>query len=434
MKHLIARVEPGSLAREAGIRAGDRLVSIGGKDVIDWLDYQAFTCERNVKLVVERDGQRAEYGFVKDEYEPLGLSFDTEMMSRTWECVNHCQFCFVDQLPGYVRDSLRVKDDDWRLSLMMGNFVTLTNVSDSELRRIIDRHASPLYISVHATDPELRERLVGCKRAGLLMDQLRALQRGGIRFHAQAVICPGINDGDQLERTIRELAQMYPACMDVGIVPVGLTKFKNPDLRPFTGEEARKAMEICERWREKMTRETGEPFVYPTDEFYLIAGMDFPPEESYGSFDQIENGVGLYRLLESEMAWAYEEADLRRARAGTALIATGVSAAPLMKRLTEKFPIPGVKVEILPVVNRFFGDTVTVAGLLTGGDLKDALMGRTADRILITECMLREGEDVFLDGMTLNELQNSVSAPIVKVGRRGEDLLNALCGAEIVGG
>ena len=434
MKHLIAHIEPGSLAEEAGIRAGDRLVTVNGQKVVDWLDYQAFTCAEDVSVVVERDGEQTEYEFEKDEYEPLGLSFDTELMSRTRECVNKCQFCFVDQLPGYVRDSLRVKDDDWRLSLMMGNFVTLTNVSDAELKRIIDRHASPLYISVHATDPELRVSLVGCPRAGMMMDQLRRLAAGGIRFHAQAVICPGLNDGAALEKTISDLAGLFPACLDVGIVPVGLTRFKNPDMRVFTRPEARDALAICQKWRDRMYKEHGEYFVYPTDEFYLLAGMDFPPEESYGDYSQIENGVGLYRLLESELHWAYGEADLTRAVPGRALIATGVSAAPLLKTLTDQHPIPGVTVDILPVTNRFFGETVTVAGLLTGGDLKDALAGVQADRILITECMLREGEDVFLDGMTLSELQNSVCAPIIKVGRRGEDLLNALCGAEIVGG
>jgi len=433
MKHLIAHVEAGSLAENLGIMPGDLLVNINGREVNDWLDYQAFTCVEDMSLVTERDGEETEYLFQKDEYEPLGLSFDTELMSKTRECVNHCVFCFVDQLPENARDSLKVKDDDWRLSLMMGNFVTLTNVSDSELDRIIERHASPLYISVHATNGRLRKQMIGCPRADKLISQLNKLRQGGIRFHAQAVICPGVNDGEALEETISDLSQFYPDCMSLAIVPVGLTKYKNPDIHPFSAEEARRALKICEKWRARMYKKHGTQFVFPSDEFYLLAEKELPPEETYEDYAQIENGVGLYRLLEMELDMAYDQADMKRVRPGKVLIATGVSAAPLMQKLCASHPLPGADVEVLPIVNRFFGETVTVAGLITGGDLKDALQGKTADRILITECMLREGENVFLDGMTLDEVQNSVSCPIVTVGRRGEDLLNALAGADIGG-
>ena len=223
MPHKIIAVEPGSIADQLGIRPGDSLVTINGKKIIDWIDYQAFCSEEDIDLVTERDGEEIEYSLEKDEWEPLGLTFDSQLLTKVRECVNHCAFCFVDQLPDHVRPSLRVKDDDWRLSLMMGNFVTMTNVSDRELERIIARHASPLYISVHTTNPELRARLLDQPLAAKIMKQLHRLAEGGISFHTQAVLCPGLNDGPELERMINDLSALWPMCQSMAIVPVGLT-------------------------------------------------------------------------------------------------------------------------------------------------------------------------------------------------------------------
>ncbi len=430
MPHTIIAVEPGSIAEQLELRAGDRLVSINGRQVIDWIDYQAFTSEESITLVVERDGEETEYSLEKDDWEPLGLTFDSQLMSGVRECVNKCIFCFVDQLPACARESLRVKDDDWRLSLMMGNFVTLTNVSESELRRIVERHASPLYISVHTTDMKLRAYMLGTERGALLMKQLNRLKEGDIQFHAQAVLCPGINDGPQMEKTIADLAALYPACQSLALVPVGLTDHREGlcGLRKYTRDEARAVLDAAEKWQKKLLKKYGTNFVFPADEFYLAAKRPVPPDEFYEDYAQIENGIGMMRLLETELEEAWEEADLESARPGRLIVVTGVSVAPFMKSLMKRFRIPGVEVEVVPIENGFFGPSVTVTGLLTGSDLIRGLAGRSADRVLITECMLRDQEDVFLDDMTLDEVQEKVGIPFVKVGRRGDELLDAMMG------
>ena len=432
MPQKIIAVEPGSIAEQLELRAGDLLMSVNGKRVIDWIDYQAFTSEEHIDLVIQRDGEETEYSLDKDDWEPLGLTFDSQLMSGVRECVNKCIFCFVDQLPACARDSLRVKDDDWRLSLMMGSFVTLTNVSDSELQRIVDRHASPLYVSVHATDMKLRAYMLGTERGALLMKQLNRLKAGGIQFHAQAVLCPGINDGPQLEKTIADLAALYPACQSLALVPVGLTNHREGlcGLRKYTRDEARAVLDIAEKWQKKCLKKFDSNFVFPADEFYLAAKRPVPPDEFYEDYAQIENGIGMMRLLETELEEAYGEADLDSARPGRLIIVTGVSVAPFMKSLVKRFQIPGVEVEVVPVENHFFGPNVTVTGLLTGSDLIRSLAGHTADRVLITECMLRDQEDVFLDDLTFDEVQKTVGIPFVKVGRRGDELLDALMGAD----
>lgn len=428
MPHNIAAVLPDSIAEQLGIRAGDVLLSINGENVVDWIDYEAFCCTEQMNIVIRRDTEEIEYELEKDEYEPLGLQFETQLMTPVRNCANKCMFCFVDQLPKDVRPSLRVKDDDWRMSLMMGSFVTLTNVSDKELDRIIARRAAPLYISVHATDGALRAKMLGTPLASKIMSQLNKLKNAGLTFHAQAVLCPGINDGEQLKRTVEQLAALYPACQSLALVPVGLTGHRDGlcPLRKFNKAEARTVVESVAKWQDKYLKKLGTSFVSASDEFYVQAGVRVPADERYEDYPQIENGVGLMRLLETEMEYAFEDADLTAARPARLVIATGVSVAPFMKGLMRKFEIPGVEVEVIPIENHFFGPSVTVSGLLTGSDLIRELEGIDADRILITECMLREFEDVFLDDMTLEQVQQTIGVPIVKVGRRGEDLIEAL--------
>jgi putative radical SAM enzyme (TIGR03279 family) len=430
MNHRIQSVEPGSYAARLGLRAGDRLVLISGQRVIDFVDYQALCCAKTLRLTVERDGHETEYRLDKGEYEPLGLEFDDQLMRGTRNCCNHCAFCFVDQLPRGARDTLKVKDDDWRLSLLMGNFVSLTNVGERELDRIIARRASPLYISVHATDPALRARMMGTDRAAEIMRQLDKLKEGGIRFHTQAVVCPGLNDGEALTRTIRELSQMHPAAISLALVPVGLTDHRDglTALTPFDRDGATRLLDQVDSWRARLKEDIGTGFVQAADEFYILAGRPFPDEEAYEGYPQIENGVGMCRLLEREFDEAYQTDDLN-AKPARYAVACGVSVAPFLEKLTGDHPLAGVEVQVVPVVNGFFGSTVTVSGLLTGGDLIRGLTGIRVDQILITECMLREGEDVFLDGMTLNEVERALGAKILPVGRRGEQLLNALKGA-----
>ena len=430
MAHLITSVDPGSPARRAGIRAGDRLWRIGGVVVIDFIDYQALSAQKRLEVEVLRGGERLRFAVSKGEYEPLGLNFETPMMSGVRLCCNKCLFCFVDQLPDRARDSMRVKDDDWRMSLMMGNYVTLTNVSDAELARIVERRCAPLYISVHATDPDLRTHLLGTPRARRLMDQLQALSDGGISFHCQCVLCPGINDGAALERTIGELSRL-PGARSLALVPVGLTGHRAglSALRVYTRDEARAVLDIAEAWREKLLVEKGTRFVFPSDEFYLQAGWPIPPDEAYEGYEQIDDGVGLLRLLETEYRQAWEELDapLRRAAGGgTRLaIACGRSAGAFLRQMLRDYPVAGADVAVYPLENTFFGPTVTVSGLITGGDLAAQMAGVDCAAILITEVMLRDGA-LFLDDMTLDEVKRRLGKPVIPVGRRGEDLLNTI--------
>ena len=430
MSHIIASVDPGSPAERAGVRAGDRLVRINGEVVIDFLDYQALSAERRLTLTLLRDGEPLELRAVKGEYAPLGLNFAAPMMSGVRMCCNRCLFCFVDQLPHHVRETMRVKDDDWRMSLMMGNYVTLTNVSDRELDRIIARHASPIYISVHAADPALRARILGTPRAEKLMAQLKKLSDGGIEFHCQAVLCPGLNDGPALEETIRALTAL-PGALSLALVPVGLTNHREglPELRKYAPEEARAVLDQAEVWRRRLLEERGTRFVFPSDEFYLQAGVEVPADEEYEDYGQIDDGVGMLRLLETEFsaAWAeLPEAD-RASGGGVKLaVACGVSAAPFLTRLIGEHPVSGAAVEVVPVENRFFGPNVTVSGLIVGRDLIDRMRNVDCDAVLITECMLRSEGDRFLDDMTLEAVCAALGRPVVPVGRRGDQLLEAL--------
>lgn len=430
MSHIITEVDPGSPAARAGLRVGDRLARIDGVPVIDFIDYQALSAKRRLKVQVLRDGRAMDFPVRKGEYEPLGLGFSTPMMSGTRLCCNKCLFCFVDQLPDGARDTMRVKDDDWRMSLMMGNYVTLTNVSDVELERIIARHCSPLYVSVHCTDPDLRERVLGTPRARRLMGQLKRLSDGGIHFHCQCVLCPGLNDGAALDKTIRELSAL-PGALSLALVPVGLTGHRDglSPLRTYTREEARAVVAMAETWREKLLAERGTRFAFPSDEFYLQAGLPIPPDEAYEDYGQIDDGVGLLRLLETEFKAAWEELP-ERLRAHTPggkklAIACGQSAAQFIRQMLQDYPVAGADISVCALENTYFGPTVTVSGLITGGDLTRQMAGVDCEAVMITTCMLRD-DAVFLDDMTLDEAVRRLGKPILPVGRRGEDLLDSI--------
>jgi len=430
MSHIITSVDDRSPAAKAGIRAGDRLARINGEVVVDFLDYQALTAERRLTVSVLRDGQAVDFSIVKGEYAELGLNFETPMMSGVRMCCNRCLFCFVDQLPAGVRESMRVKDDDWRTSLMMGSYVTLTNVSDRELDRIIARHASPLYISVHATEPELRERLLGTPRAKKLMDQLKRLSDGGIEFHCQAVLCPGLNDGPALERTISELIRL-PGALSLALVPVGLTNHREglAELHKYTADEAKAVIAQADAWREKLLEEKGTRFVFPSDEFYLQAGIEVPADEEYEDYGQIDDGVGLLRLLQTEFAEAWQdlpEEDKRFTGGKKIAVACGVSAAAFLEKMLSEHPVAGVDVSVYAVENGFFGSNVTVSGLVTGGDLIRRMRDAECEKVLVTEVMLRSEGDRFLDDMTLEDVCAAVGKSVVPVGRRGDELLDAL--------
>ena len=430
MAHTITSIDPNSPAERAGLLPGDRLLRLNGQVVVDFIDYQALTANRRVDVRVARGDEVLDRHIRKGEYAPLGLNFSTPMMSGTRLCCNKCLFCFVDQLPGDARESMRVKDDDWRMSLMMGSYVTLTNVSDAELQRIIRRHASPLYISVHCTDPELRAHVLGTPRAARLMEQLRALSDGSIEFHCQCVLCPGINDGPALDRTIRELSEI-PGARSLALVPVGLTGHREGlcDLHPYTRDKARAVLEIADLWRDRLLQTLGTRFVFPSDEFYLQGGWPIPPDEAYEDYEQIDDGVGLLRLLDTEYleAWADAgEAVLHSDNHVHLAIACGKSAEAFLRDMLAGHPVAGAQIDVYGLENTWFGPTVTVSGLITGGDLSRQMAGKPCDAVMITEVMLKENENRFLDDVTLPQVIEALGRPVVPVGRRGEDLLNTI--------
>ena len=432
MERIITQVETGSVAERHGLLPGDSLLSIGGEPLLDEIDYQALTFPGRITLIIKRAaGCEEPLTIHKQDGEPLGLRLDDSMTLSPHTCHNQCVFCFVDQLPPGLRQSLYVKDDDWRYSLMMGNYISLTNVHEAELQRMIKRRASPLYISVHATDPALRRRIMNNPFAGELMNKLRRLRDEGLRFHCQVVVCPGYNDGDALLQTLRDIQNLTPAAISVALVPVGLTKWRRglTKLRPMDSEGARKLLEDIAPVQGACLKTLGSTFVFPSDEILCLAGADIPPEGWYEHYPQIENGVGLLRQLESEIEEAGQARGLNPAGPREIVLITGVCAAPHMTRLVKRFTPAGSAVKVLPIVNHFFGETVTVAGLVTGGDILAQLPDQlSADQLFIPACMLRHEGDRFLDDMTLEAFQNRCCLPVKVVGMSGQALHDALHG------
>ena len=431
MNQVITSVDIDSVADELGILAGMELVAIDGEPIRDIIDYEQLSAaERLTLTILDDDGNIVDVPVEKDLYEPLGLSFaNGGLMSPIRSCRNHCVFCFIDQMPKGVRDSLHVKDDDWRLSLIMGNYVTLTNVDDEEFDRIIKRHVSPLYVSVHATDPDVRRRMMGNPSAVRIMERLAALKDAGIQFHCQIVLCPGLNDKEVLERTISDLYSLCPAAQSLAVVPVGLTRFRDKlfKLRCLTKQEACEAIDTIERWQKKALDEQGTSFVFPSDEMYILAGRRLPEAESYEGYCQIENGVGLLRKFEEEFFYALEEKQpLKNETVFDS--ASGVSAAPFMQKLFDRLLPYGIRIKVHPIVNRYFGETVTVSGLITAGDLSEQLEGAlTSDTLLIPHNMMRERDDVFLDGTRLPELEKKLGVKVSPIwATDGEVFINEL--------
>ena len=431
MQHVITAVLEGSVAQAHGLQAGDALLSINGESVADEIDYQSLTAHDRVKLAIFRNGREQTVDIRKEDWQPLGLCFGESMALKARTCQNKCVFCFIDQMPPMLRSSLYVKDDDWRFSLMMGNYITLTNVDDQEFDRILKRRASPLYVSVHTTDPDLRRRMMNNKRAGEIMQRLHRLKDAGIRFHCQIVCCPGMNDGAALDKTLSDLASLAPAAVSVAIVPVGLTKFRRglPELKPFDAASARRLLKQIEPFQQRCRETLQSTFAFASDEFYCLSGEALPPAEWYEDYPQIENGVGLLRQFEGEMREAAEDDQAPQSDEPQTLVAvTGVAAAPFLRQFSAMYAPKNAAVHIETIRNRFFGETVTVAGLLTGQDtltqLSPALV-KSADRILIPASMLRHDRDMFLDGMTLKEFESRLPVP-VRVVDDGADYYNAL--------
>lgn len=410
----IDSVAPGSIADQLGVVAGDRLLAVNGQPLRDLIDYSYFSAsDEELLLEIEKpDGELWELEVERYSGESLGLTFSVPAPAR---CANNCIFCFVHQLPKGLRKPLYVKDEDYRLSFLNGNYVTLANLKPSELKRIIEQRLSPLYISVHATNPELRERLLGKSDIPPILEQLRKLADARIVMHTQVVLCPGINDGEELQRTVTELAALYPAVQSLAVVPLGLTAHREK-LPQLPSVDCRYAMGFISIWQpqaEALRKKLRQPFLFLADEFFLKAALPFPPIKEYGDFPQIENGVGMVPLFLKEAALL-----LRKTRpigAFRATVVTGISSFGFVKdflaQLAEK---SGVDIVPVAVENKLFGSSITVSGLIAGNDIIASLSGaEIGSCLLVPDVMLKEGEGIFLDDVTLDELELRIGCPVV---------------------
>ena len=428
MGTVITSIDRRSPAERAGVRTGEKLISIGGHAVEDVLDYRFFGYDRDPELVLEAPGgARRTVRVKKPEGEELGLNFETYLMDEPRPCSNHCLFCFVDQMAPGCRDTLYFKDDDARLSFLMGNYITLTNLSPREIQRIIDLRISPINVSVHATDPRLRSVLLGNKAGGESLEAMRRFGQAGIIMNGQIVLCPGYNDGEQLQRTMEDMAAWgFNSC---SIVPVGLTKFREglSKLKPVDRKTAGQVIDQVDAFGKICLERYGSRMFFCSDELYLRAGRELPGEEYYEDYVQIENGVGMLRSLitEFEAGLKLEDGDVE---ATPYTIATGVSARPFLQELADKArEKTGVVGQVIAIVNDFFGHSIDVAGLITGGDLIAQLEAKPlGQRLLIPVNMLRHGGDVFLDDLRVADVERALGVPVTVVEQDGFDLLDAM--------
>ena len=435
----ITAVAPRSRAAMKGICEGDILLAINGEDITDVLDYRFHLASNIIKLTLAREGEEFAVTIHKQQYDDIGLDFETPLMDKKHSCANRCIFCFIDQLPEGLRDSLYFKDDDSRLSFLHGNYITLTNLRDSDIDRIIRMHISPVNISVHTTNPDLRVQMMKNKRAGEVLSYLKRLADAGITLCGQIVLCRGINDGEELTRSMHDLAQLFPALSSVSIVPAGLTKFRDGlyPLTAFSPEECAAVIAQVNAFGDACLNHYGSRLFFCADEFYIKAGLPLPEESYYEDYAQIENGVGMITSLASEMDFELTAPDFdecyptegRLPRHVT--IATGMAAkdalTDIAKHICEK--VPGLTITVQPIVNRFFGESITVAGLLTGKDMEDQLRDRElGNLLLIPETTLRAERDLFLCGMSPQELADRLHTPVSTGGKTAADMLNATLG------
>lgn len=456
----ISAVYPGSIAEELGIEAGDMLIAIDHVPVLDVFDFRMRMTVPELLLEIEKaDGERIEYEIEKDEYDDLGVEFSEPLMDKGRSCRNKCIFCFIDQLPPNLRESLYFKDDDLRLSFLTGNYVTLTNLKADELDRLISYRLSPMNISVHTTNPQLRVKMMHNKDAGIIMEQLGKITEAGIQVNCQIVLCPGVNDGEALIQTLEDLSSLGDNILSIAVVPVGLTRFRAQNqlehLQPFGQSSARRTIDIVTNWQQIFIQSRGERILYAADEFYIKAGVPTPPVGEYDGFPQLENGVGMLSLFQEEMENGIRERlaekdqpvqesalDLnkisdakpaenrRKGRQGILLI-TGTDAKPFLEHFAPALSgLYDRPVAVLGVPNRFFGESVTVAGLVTGGDIVYELSRSGSDKLfkqaLFPSSMLRSGESVFLDDMTPDQVCKASGMKLECVEPTGTGLLEAM--------
>jgi len=430
----IINVLPGSIAEKMGIKPGDCILSINGQKLKDIIDFSFAATDEILLVSVKRANGLVESFKIKKKFdESLGVEFESAVFDGIRSCANKCPFCFVEQVPPNMRSSLYIKDDDYRMSFLYGNFITMTNIVDEDIRRIARLHLSPLFISVHTMNMELRANILHTKRGSLLLKQLDDLEEAGIDYHTQIVLCPGLNDGVELDRTLEALIARRPFVQSVAIVPVGLTKYRDNCslLKMFDSEGAKKVITQVEKYQEQLRKESEETFIYLGDEFYFLAGQELPPTEYYDGFPQLDNGIGLARNFIND--WLESKNTIKhnvyKNGGYKLLVVTGEAIAPLFKQLIDQITNKELIVDVLAVKNQFFGDTVNVSGLLTGQDIKNAILKITADNqydgIILPACALRAGENIFLDDFSLSDLQRSVPCKLI-TALSGKDLFAAI--------
>ena len=431
MEHIVSAVTPGSIAEEMEIEPGDVLVSVNGQEPEDVFDYRYLMNEEEVLVVIRKpDGEEWELEIEKEYEDDLGIEFENGLMDDYRSCRNKCMFCFIDQLPKGMRDTLYFKDDDSRLSFLQGNYLTLTNMSEHDLEKIIYYKLSPINIYFQATNPELRCKMLHNRFAGDVMDKVRRLKEAGIVMNGQIVLCRGVNDGEELDRSIRDLVTLMPELQSVSVVPVGLTRYRDGlyPLEPFTKEDACKVLDLIHSWQEKLVKEYGTHFIHAGDEWYILAERPIPDEATYDGYLQLENGVGMVRLLKEEVD-AYLKKLPGDDRKRKVTIATGELAAPYLREHAASIQAkyPGVEVQVITVKNEFFGGKITVAGLITGTDLISQLRGKDlGEELLLTTNMLKSDEPVFLDDMTVEQLQTALQIKVSIVESSGNDFVNCI--------
>lgn len=431
--HIIKDVLPGSIAEELEISAGDKLLAINDQEIEDVFDYHFLANEEYLTVLIEKpDGEQWELEIEKEYEEDLGIEFEQGLMDEYRSCRNKCIFCFIDQMPKDMRETLYFKDDDSRLSFLQGNYVTLTNMSDHDIDRIVRYHLEPINVSFQTTNPELRCKMLHNRFAGEALKKVDRLYEGGITMNGQIVLCKGINDGEELERSIRDLMKYAPQLQSVSVVPVGLSKYRDGlyPLLPFTKEDAKEVLHIIHKWQKKAYEEFGIHFIHGGDEWYILAEDELPEEERYDGYLQLENGVGMLRLLMNEFEEGYESLNGDE-RDREVSIATGFLAYPYIQRMADRImeKYPKSKLHVYGIRNDFFGELITVSGLITGQDLIGQLKGKALGEKLLLPCnMLRIEEQDFLDDVTLQDVKDALQVPVDIVKSSGQDFIDAVLG------
>lgn len=436
--HLIKKILPGSIAEEFELAPGDRLISINGHEIEDIFDYQFYAEDTYIEILIEKpDGEQWILEVDKEEDEDLGIEFDNGLMDEYRSCHNKCIFCFIDQMPKGMRDTLYFKDDDSRLSFLQGNYVTLTNMSDHDLDRIIQYHLSPINISFQTMNPELRCKMLNNRFAGEALKKVDRLNKAGIEMNGQIVLCKGVNDGKELAFSIREMMRYIPNLQSVSVVPVGLSKYRDGlfPLEPFTREDAREVLSTIHHYQNESYQKFGNHFIHASDEWYILAGEELPQEENYDGYLQLENGVGMMRLLLNEFEEAVKELQ-EKISAGTLdfssreiSMATARLAYPFIRDMAARMMemVPGLMIHVYEIRNDFFGEMITVSGLLTGQDLIAQLTGRElGEALYLPQNVLRSGEEVFLDDVTVTEMEKALQVKVDIIKSSGRDFVNAV--------